>query len=84
MFNILSSDGWLVRGAKVWNSSLCKRECKAVQLWQPQRESVKEPLEYSSTLKTGRQAKDLLRIRLEEKVEFEKRKYKEKLEEGQA
>lgn len=45
---------------------------------------MKEPLEYSSTLKTGRQAKDLLRIRLEEKVEFEKRKYKEKLEEGQA
>lgn len=45
---------------------------------------MKEPLEYSSTLKTGRQAKDLLRIRLEEKGEFGKRKYKEKLEEGQA
>lgn len=65
-------------------SSVVTSECKAVQLWRPQRESMKELLEQSSTLKASRQAKDLLRIRLEEKGEFGKRKDKEKLEEGQA
>lgn len=49
-----------------------------------QRESMKEPLEQSSTIEASRQAKDLLRIRLEEKGQFGKRKNKEKLEEGQA
>lgn len=45
---------------------------------------MKEPLEQNSRSKASRQAKDLLRIRLEEKGKFGKRKDKAKLEEGQA